>query len=63
MESDIISPEERMNLVKTLIKTIKNQSDETLLELGLVKDIKPYEVTYHIVNKNKWFLAKIKYGI
>jgi len=63
MESTIITPRERLNLVKILIKTIKSTSDETLLELGLVRDSKPNEMSYTIVDKEKWFLAKIKYGI
>lgn len=63
MESDIISPQERLNLVKTLIHHIRNTSDETLSDLGLVRNIKPNEVTYHVVDKHKWFLSKIKYGI
>lgn len=63
MESEIISPQERLNLAKALIKTIRDNSDETLLELGIVRDIKPDTVTYTVVDKTKWFLAKIKYGI
>lgn len=63
MESEIISPQERLNLAKALIKTIRDNSDETLLELGIVRDIKPDAVTYTVVDKTKWFLAKIKYGI
>ena len=63
MESEIISPRERLNLAKALIKTIRNNSDETLLELGIVRDIKPDTITYTVVDKTKWFLAKIKYGI
>jgi hypothetical protein len=63
MESETISPEERMNLAKAMIRTIRSTSDETLLELGLVRDSKPNEISYIIVDKHKWFLAKIKYGI
>lgn len=63
MESETISPEERMNLAKAMIRTIRSTSDETLLELGLVRDSKPNEISYTIVDKHKWFLAKIKYGI
>ena len=64
MESEIISPQERLNLCNVIIKTIRSTSDETLLELGLVVDVNTYEIiSYTIVDKHKWFLAKIKYGI
>jgi hypothetical protein len=63
MESNIITPKERLNLAKLLIHTIRSTSDEALLELGLVRDNKPDGMTYNIVDEQKWFLAKIKYGI
>lgn len=64
MESEIISPKEWTNLAKVLIRNIRSTSDETLLELGLITNNNPDEITtYTIVDKHKWFLAKIKYGI
>jgi hypothetical protein len=64
MESKIITPQEQVNLANAVIKTIRSTSDETLLELGLVThDNIDAIATFTIVNKYKWFLAKIKYGI
>lgn len=64
MESEIISPQERLNLIDlAMSRTIRSTSDEALLELGLVRDSKPNEISYTIVDKTKWFLTRIKYGI